>query len=95
MVINEPAKQSPFMGFTFFRPVVKMNWILPGSSMAEQLFCSDRHNFADVAQWQSNCFVNSRSWVQIPPSALVRQNDGGKTSRLGFSSFPWLLLGQN
>ena len=25
--------------------------------------------FAEVAQWQSNSFVKSRSWVQIPPSA--------------------------
>ena len=26
---------------------------------------------AGVAQGQSNCFVNSRSWVQIPPPAPV------------------------
>lgn len=24
---------------------------------------------ADVAQWQSNGFVNRRLWVQVPPSA--------------------------
>lgn len=24
---------------------------------------------AEIAQWQSSCFVNSRSWVQIPLSA--------------------------
>src|SRR3972149_6378330 len=24
---------------------------------------------AAVAQWQSSCFVNSRSWVQAPPAA--------------------------
>lgn len=26
---------------------------------------------AEVAQWQSNTFVTCRSWVQIPPSALI------------------------
>ena len=34
-----------------------------------------RYLTAGVAQWQSSCFVNSRSWVQVPPPApdnLVR-----------------------
>ena len=29
--------------------------------------CHDQ--LADVAQWQSSCFVNSRLWVRVPPSA--------------------------
>ena len=31
-----------------------------------------KQNFASVAQWQSNCFVNSRSSVQIRPLAPVK-----------------------
>ncbi len=26
--------------------------------------------FAGIAQWQSNCFVNSRLWVRIPFPAI-------------------------
>src|SRR3989304_403784 len=33
------------------------------------IWCSQICGPAAVAQWQSSCFVNSRSWVQVPPAA--------------------------
>ncbi len=40
-----------------------------GRAVAEQLFFAGPALFAEVAQWQSNCFVNSRLSVQVRSSA--------------------------